>query len=216
MERIRRVRPRVWLGALGVIVVLGFLEILAQHPVIPIGPIVPPALTASGSTAVSASPAANGAPLVTDRIGPLTVRHPAAWHVVSGPPGVPGRTVPLFYLANVSLSVGTCPSLTPEGVAGPCAPPVRSLPPAGVLVTVQPNLGLAETIPPQVAVVPPEGTCAEISGDAEMTSVAAGAIVTACLRAPGLALEEAEVRDLVGSIRGRLTVDRFRLNSSAP
>ena len=72
VERIRRVRPRVWLGALGVIVVLGFLEILAQHPVIPIGPIVPPALTNPGSTSVSASPAANGAPLVTDRVGPLS------------------------------------------------------------------------------------------------------------------------------------------------
>ena len=49
-----------------------------------------------------------------------------------------------------------------------------------------------------------------------MTSIVAGSIVTACLRAPGLALEEAAVSDLVGSVEGRLTVDRFRLTSFAP
>ena len=37
-DRIRRIRPRVWLTALAVVTVLVFLEILAQHQAIPDGP----------------------------------------------------------------------------------------------------------------------------------------------------------------------------------
>lgn len=50
-DRIRRIRPRVWLTALAVVTVLVFLEILAQHQAIPDGP---PGATIFGT--VTASP----------------------------------------------------------------------------------------------------------------------------------------------------------------
>jgi hypothetical protein len=165
----------------------------------------------------SPTPTADRSGLITGPIGPLTVTRPAGWQVVAGPPAVPGRPVPLAYLANVGLAVGTCPTITPDGVFGPCTPPVRTLPPGGVLVTIAPNLGLAEMIPPQVgAIAPPDAWCSGMGGEAEQWSVVSGAFVTACLRGPGLASSEAEFHALVGSIRGEVDFNRFQLARPAP
>lgn len=163
------------------------------------------------------TPTASPPGLISGPIGPLTVTHPASWHVVAGPPAVPGRPVPLAYLANVGLAVGTCPTITPEGVFGPCAPPVRTLPPGGVLVTIAPNMGLAEMIPPGVDTIsPPDAWCDGIGGEAEAWSAVSGAFITACLRGPGLAASEAEFHALVASIRGELVFNRFQLARPAP
>jgi len=163
------------------------------------------------------TPTASPSGLTAGPIGPLTVTRPATWHVVAGPPAVPGRTVPLAYLANVGLSVGTCPTITPDGVAGPCTPPVRTLPAGGVLVTIAPNMGLAETIPLEVGTISPaDAWCSGIRGEAEEWSAVAGAFMTACLRGPGVSASEAQFRALVGSIHGELDFNRFQLARPAP
>ncbi len=169
------------------------------------------------SASAAPAPTAGRSGLVTGPIGPLTVTRPAAWQVVAGPPAVPGRPVPLAYLANVGLSVGTCPTITPDGVAGPCAPPVRTLPAGGVLVTIEPNMGLAEMIPPQVGTIsPPDAWCSGIGGEAEEWSAVSGAFITACLRGPGLIASEAQFQAFIGSIRGELDFNRFQLARPAP
>ncbi len=165
----------------------------------------------------SPTPAASPSGVNSGPIGSLTVTHPASWHVMAGPPVVPARPVPLAYLANVGLSVGTCPTITPGGVAGPCTAPVRSLPDGGVLVTIAPNLGLAAMTPPRVSTIsPPEAWCRRIGGEAEAWSVVSGTCITACLRGPGLAASEAQFQALVGSIRGELVFNRFGLARPTP
>ncbi len=172
---------------------------------------------AAPSASAAPTPAATRSGLITGPIGPLTVTRPAAWRVVGGPPAVPGRPVPLAYLANVGLSVGTCPTITPDGVFGPCAAPIRTLPADGVLVTIAPNMGLAETIPPQVGTIsPPDAWCGGIGGGAEEWSAVSGAFITACLRGPGLAASEAQFQAFIGSIRGELDFNRFQLARPAP
>jgi hypothetical protein len=158
------------------------------------------------TTAPSPSPIATPTPslsaaLITESIGRLTVTHPVAWRLVPGPVAVPERPVPLFYLSDAPLAVGPCP--TPDPTSGEfraCPPPLTALPPDGVLITFDPNLGLAELVPPRVDVVAVEGACRSIGADAEMRSVAGGTVVTACLSGPDLAALEAGVRVVVDSL----------------
>jgi hypothetical protein len=70
-----------------------------------------------------------------------------------------------------------------------------------VLVTLSPNLGLAEFIPPQVNIVPLTNSCRSIGGERSIETVAAGLVVEACLRGPRLDQAEAQIRELVASMR---------------
>ncbi len=109
------------------------------------------------------------------------------------------------------------PTITPAGVFGPCTPPVRTLPAGGALVTIAPDMGLDEPIPPEVRTIsPPEAWCSGIGGEAEEWSAVSGTVITACLRGPGLDASEAQFRALVGSIRGDLVFNRFQLARPAP
>jgi len=139
----------------------------------------------------------------TEQVGLLTVTHPAAWRVVAGPESVPNRPVPLFYLSAVPLTVRPCPTPDPKtGTFQGCPEPLAALPAGGVLVTFSPNFGgLLEANPPLITVGGPDASCRAVGADAQVYSATAGTVVTACLRGPDLAANEAEVRVVINSLK---------------
>jgi putative hemolysin len=162
-------------------------------------PIPSPTPTASPSASPSPSPTAS---VITEQIGLLSVTHPVAWRLVAGPTEIPGRPIPLFYLSDAPLTVAPCPTPDPKtGAFQACPPPLAALPAGGVLVTVDPNLGLPAINPPQVGVATATAPCQAIGGEAEMSSVVGGTVVRACLRGPDLAAHEAEVRAVIASLK---------------
>jgi hypothetical protein len=162
-------------------------------------PIPSPTPSPSPGTSLSQPPTAS---LVTEQVGLLTVTHPVAWRLVEGPKGIPGRPVPLFYLSDAPLTVAACPR--PNRKSGEfrgCPEPLAALPSGGVLVTVEPNLGLLATNPPQVTVTTATKPCKAIGGEAEMRSVVGVTVLNACLQGPDLASHEAEVRAVIASLK---------------
>jgi hypothetical protein len=159
------------------------------------------ATTPSPTTATPPNPPPT-ASVITEQVGLLTVTHPVAWRLVAGPKDIPGRPVPLFYLSNAPLTVGPCPTPDPKsGEFQGCPEPLAALPSGGVLVTVNPNLGLPAMNPPQVTFENKTKACQAIGGEAEMWSVVGGTVLTACLRGPDLAAQEAEVRAVIASLK---------------
>lgn len=158
-------------------------------------PILSPTPSASPIASPSQSPTVS---LITEQVVGLSVTHPVAWRLVAGPKEVPNRSVPLFYLSDAPLTVGPCPTLDPKSDEfQACPEPLAALPSGGVLVTVDPNFGLAAIIPPQVTVETATEPCHAIGGEVEMRSVVGAAVLTACLRGPDLAAHEAEVRAVI-------------------
>ena len=82
-----------------------------------------------------------------------------------------------------------------------CPEPLAALPPGGVLVTVNPNLGIVAINPPQITFKAKTEACHAIGGEGEMWSVVGGTVLNACLRGPDLAAHEAEVRSVISSLR---------------
>ena len=82
-----------------------------------------------------------------------------------------------------------------------CPEPLAVHPSGGVLVTVDPNLGLPAMNPPHVAVRTATKPCDAIGGDAEMWSAVGGTVLRACLRGPDLAAHEAEIRAVIASLK---------------
>ena len=164
-------------------------------------PVSTPVAIATLAPAITPNPSPTAA-LITEQVGLLTVTHPIAWRLVPGPRAVPNRPVPLFYLSDAPLAVGPCPTPDPKsGEFQGCPDPLSALPAGGVLVTVDPNLGLPAMNPPQVSVQVADGPCRALGGAAQMWSVVGGAVVTACLRGPDLATREAEVRGVIASLK---------------
>src|SRR6476661_1585931 len=175
-------------------------------------PTASPNSTPSGTAPPFPSPIASGSPIaspsqspaasvITERVGLLTVTHPVAWRLVAGPRNIPGRPVPLFYLSDAPLTVGPCP--TPDPTGGEfqgCPAPLAVLPSGGVLITVDPNLGLPARNPPEIGVSAATRPCRAIGGEAEMRSVVGATVLSACLRGPDLAAHEAEVRSVIASL----------------
>ena len=160
-----------------------------------------PATTPASTPATTPSPSPSAA-LITEQVGLLTVTHPVAWRLVAGPKAVPNRPVPLFYLSDAPLAVGPCPTPDPKsGEFQGCPDPLSALPAGGVLVTVDPNLGLPAMNPPQVSVQVADGPCRALAGAAQMWSVVGGAVVSACLRGPDLVAHEADVRGVIASLK---------------
>jgi hypothetical protein len=166
---------------------------------------VPVDLTSSPSVSPSAaarSSQSSAASVITEQVGLLSVTHPVAWRLVAGPEEIPGRPVPLFYLSNAPLTVGACPTPDPKsGEFQGCPEPLAALPPGGVLVTVNPNLGIVAMNPPQITFKAKTEACHAIGGEGEMWSVVGGTVLNACLRGPDLAAHEAEVRSVISSLR---------------
>ena len=170
----------------------------SPSPSRPAPPVLSPTPSASPIAASSQSPTAS---VITERVGRVTVTHPDAWRLVGGPKAIPGRPVPLFYLSDAPLDVDACP--TPNATSGDfqgCPEPLAALPLGGVLVTVDPNLGIVALNPPQVSVKTATKPCHAIGGEAEMWSVVGGVVLTACLRGPRLAAHEGDVRAVIASL----------------
>jgi putative hemolysin len=162
-------------------------------------PIPSPTRSGSPSASPSYSPIVS---VITEQVGLLTVTHPVFWRLVAGPKEIPNRLIPLFYLSDAPLTVGPCPTPDPKsGEFRGCPEPLAALPSGGVLVTVNPNLGLPAMNPPHVTVETATKPCHAIGGEAEMRSVVGGTVLTACLRGPDLAAHEAEVRAVIASLR---------------
>lgn len=163
-----------------------------------LGVIIAAALAFGSCTTTLVSPST--AALVTDRVGRVSITHPASWALVAGPPPGAFGYVPLGYLSSIPLNVGPCPTPEPSALFDGCPFPVTSLAPNGVVVTIEPNGGLAEESPPAVTTKAAEGTCLAAGGEREVFSVVGGIVLTACLRGPSLDAEEAQVRAAIGSI----------------
>ena len=158
-----------------------------------------PSPSASPVAPPSQSPSVS---VIIEQVGLLTVTHPVAWRLVAGPKVIPGRPVPLFYLSDAPLTVGSCPTPDPKsGEFRGCPEPLAALPSGGVLVTVNPNLGLPAMNPPEIGVGTATKPCRAMGGEAEMGSVVGGSVLTACLRGPDLAAHEAEVRAVIASLK---------------
>jgi hypothetical protein len=157
---------------------------------------------ASGGTApVTASPTTApstlGSVLATRTFGDLSIVMPADWQVVS--PKVWTEPVgPRLFLSNAPIS-DPCPTAFAPGDA--CQKPLAALPPDGILVTFSGSatLGLSHAHT-AVIVFPPTDTCAALGGERELGTGFAGFGVSACLRGPDLATNEALFRGLVASV----------------
>jgi hypothetical protein len=179
------------------------IAVLGATPVVSPTQTPTTATTPSPTTATTPNPPPTAA-LITEQVGRLTVTHPVAWRVVAGPKAVPNLLVPLFYLSDVPLAVGPCP--TPDPKTGAlfqgCPEPLSALPADGVLVTISPNFGgLFEGIPPLITVGEPDASCRAVGADAQVYSATVGTVVTACLRGPDLSSHEAEVRGVINSLK---------------
>jgi hypothetical protein len=168
----------------------------------PVSSAAPTAATPMPPASPSATPAASATPpLVTEQMGHLTVTHPRTWRAVAGPSVVANRPVPLFYLSNAPLTVVPCHTPdTKTGVFEGCPDPISELPADGVLVTINPNLGILALNPPRVSVETASGSCRSIGGETQMSSVVWSTVVTACLRGPDIAASEAQVRGVISSL----------------
>jgi hypothetical protein len=159
------------------------------------------ATTPNPAASTTPNPSAAGA-VITEQVGDLRATHPVAWRVVAGPVAVANRPVPLFYLSDAPLTVGLCPTPDPKtGEFKACPQPLSVLPAGGVLMAFSPNVGVLEVIPPRISLGSPEPPCRAVGGDAQMHSVAAGTVVSACLRGPDLTSHEAQVRAVIASLR---------------
>jgi hypothetical protein len=165
-----------------------------------------PVPSSTASLAPSPMPSAQNpatAGLVTDRVGRLSVIHPAPWHLTAGPAPVTGGYVPLLYLSNVALDVKPCPTPDPTThVFNGCPFPVGSLAPNGVVVTIEPNGGLLALIPSDVMSQAADGECRAAGGERQVGSVVGAVVVSACLSGPSLDAEEAQVRAAIASLTG--------------
>jgi hypothetical protein len=202
------------------------IAVLGATPVVSPTQTPTTATTPSPTTATTPNPPPTAA-LITEQVGRLTVTHPVAWRMVAGPKAVPNLLVPLFYLSDVPLAVGPCPTPDPKTGAlfqgcpeplavGPCPTPdpktgalfqgcpepLSALPADGVLVTISPNFGgVFEGIPPLITVDSPDASCRAVGGEAQIDSATAGTVVIACLRGPDLSSHEAEVRGVIASLK---------------
>jgi hypothetical protein len=153
-------------------------------------------------SATSQAEAASAAPLVTAPIGPVSITHPASWRLIAGPPPVAFGYVPLAYLSSIPFAVEPCPTPEPSGGWDGCSFPVPSLVPTSVVLTIEPNGGLAAAIPPAVTRQAPDDGCLAAGGEREVVAVVRTYVVDACLRGPNLDTEEAQVRAAIASIAG--------------
>jgi hypothetical protein len=162
-----------------------------------------PALTPSPVPTITPAPSPTSGALVTDHVGRFSITHPASWTLTSGPEAIAGRSVPLFYLSNIALTVPSCPTPNPSTheFTG-CPAPVDRLPDDGVLVTVSPNLGLPAQLPPMVSVGAADDGCRAIGGTQQVFSVVGAIVVTGCLRGPDVSTSTAELQVAIASIGG--------------
>ena len=152
--------------------------------------------TAQVSPTTTASPTEPG--LVTRDLDGLSLLMPADWKVVR--PHVWILPTGAFaFLSNAPIS-DPCPTtfLTDDA----CWKPLGSLPADGILVSLVGSALLQRADASPAVIAGPVGqTCAAMSGERELHAQFSVFVVTACLRGPDLATNEAIFRELVLSIK---------------
>jgi hypothetical protein len=159
-------------------------------------PVPTPTRSPAQSPTATPTPSPTAAAEVTQHVWGLSFVTPASWHLVE--PRVWTYPVgPRLFLSSAAIA-DPCPSVF---LQAQCLKPLAELPPGGILVTFG---GSATLNPPNPTPIPiallAGGLCAEIGGERELRASFPGFGVTACLRGPDLAANDAAFRRLVASI----------------
>ena len=148
----------------------------------------------------------------------LAFRYPASWRRSrTWRSDLPGFPASIVYLSSTSrLSAPCVASTSPGRIAQTCEYPVRVLPPAGVLVRWGVNGSPAWRMPKANTTVAGRkaaelrtsgGWCAPLGATETITVIIPRAVpgtwyqLDACLRAPGLPRQEAQISSMLRSVR---------------
>jgi len=180
------------------------------------------ALTAGCASATGAPPATatkEPAPATANfSVMGLTFRYPVSWQRSrTWSSDVPGSSALIVYLSSTSRLRAPCVASTSPGrIAQTCEYPVRVLPPAGVLVKWSANGFSAWRMPkPNTTIAGHKaaeirtsgGWCAPLRATETITVIISRATpgtwyqMDACLRAPGLPQQQAQISSMLRSIR---------------
>jgi hypothetical protein len=172
----------------------------------------------TSTSAASAHPAAaaRAAPTVRFSAKGLSFRYPTTWRSVTPRAGLSDFSALLVYLSTARLK-GTCvASSSPGRIAETCAYPIRVLPPGGILVRWNANGSPTLRMPTANTTVAGRGAnetrtrggwCAVLGATETITVMIPRAQpgnwyqMDACLRAPGLSRQEAQITSMLGSVR---------------
>jgi len=153
----------------------------------------------TGGSTVTPSPLSSAA--VPDErtigLGPFSIVVPSSWHMVTHTVGTtPG---PFIFLGNVAIA-DPCPT---KFLGVQCLRPLAELPPDGIVVTFDGSTTTKLPNPTPIPTNEPLGSaCAGMAGERELAVLFQGFGVTACLRGPDFAANEAAFNRLVASIPG--------------
>jgi hypothetical protein len=172
--------------------------------------------TSAASAHSAAAAAARAAPTVRFSAKGLSFRYPTTWRSVTPRAGLSDFPALLVYLSTARLK-GTCvASSSPGRIAETCAYPIRVLPPGGILVRWNANGSPTWRMPTANTTVAGRGAietrtrggwCAVLGATETITVMIPRAQpgnwyqMDACLRAPGLSRQEAQITSMLGSVR---------------
>ena len=179
------------------------------------------ALAAGCASATSARPATAAkerAPATASfGVTGLTFRYPASWRRSRTWSDLSGFSASIVYLSNTSRLRAPCVASTSPGrIAQTCEYPVRVLPPAGVLVRWSANGFPAWRTPKANTTIAGRkateirtsgGWCAPLRATETITVIIPRATpgnwyqMDACLRAPGLQQQQAQISSMLRSVR---------------
>jgi hypothetical protein len=125
----------------------------------------------------------------------VTFRYPASWHVREWTPAG-GELRFAVWLSNLKLP----PACVRSGSSTRCSTPLRRLPPRAVFVTwdlSMPQGSSGRAVPLSVA---RPGACRSLAADETISiGFTGGMFVYACIRSPGVATAEQQVRAMLAS-----------------
>lgn len=172
--------------------------------------------TSASSAHPAAAAAARTAPTVRFSAKGLSFRYPTTWRSVTPRAGLSDFPALLVYLSTARLK-GTCvASSSPGRIAETCAYPIRVLPPGGILIRWNANGSPTWRMPKANTTVAGRGAietrtrggwCAVLGATETITVMIPRAQpgtwyqLDACLRAPGLSRQEAQITAMLGSVR---------------
>lgn len=181
---------------------------------------VPVALTVGCASTTGARPAAaveaRAAPTARFSEMGLSFRYPAAWRSVTPRVGLSDFPGLIVYLSTSRLSGVCVASASPGRIAETCTYPIRVLPSGGVLVRWNANALPAWHMPNANTTVAGRravetrtvgGWCAVLGATETITVTIPHAApghwyqMDACLRAPGLPRQEAQISSMLKSVR---------------
>jgi hypothetical protein len=172
--------------------------------------------TAAGGAHPQSSPSGPATATASFSAMGLAFRYPAAWRLGRWSADVSNFTALIVYLSTSRLKDPCTVASSPGRTSVFCSYPVKALPPGGVLVSWNAD-GFPFSRPPQpnttiagrkaIETRTTGGWCATLGGTETITvKIFRNAPdnwyeMDACLRAPGLARQEAEIASMLSSVR---------------